>query len=88
MPVQPRMLATAPAQILLHDAVQRRGVPLREAEGRGENDVATMMKNRVVVAKLHIVRPNGAPLVLFAEDLARLEDLGDEHGAFTLRGRR
>src|SRR2546430_6046863 len=48
MPVQPRMLATELAQILLHVAVQRHGVLLHETHSRGSKHVLTMMKHRVV----------------------------------------
>lgn len=47
-----------------------------------------MMKDRVVVAKADIIGADGAALVFLAQNLTRLEDLGDEHGPFALRSRR
>src|SRR4051794_23521584 len=47
-----------------------------------------MVKDSVVVAEVHVVGANRFSLILLGEDLARLEDLRDEHRALTFRGRR
>src|SRR5205085_1597258 len=54
VPIQPWMLSPAPAEILLHDAVQRCLVAAGEAEGDCEDDVSPVMEDAVVVAKAHI----------------------------------
>src|SRR6185503_3784452 len=88
MPVEPWMLSAAPAQVLLHDAMHLAGVAALQLEGRRKDDVATMMKDRVVIAELHVVRPDRLPLTFLAENVTRLEDLGDEHRPLALGGRR
>src|SRR3712207_7290503 len=47
---------------------------------RREDHVAPVVEDRVVVAELHVVGADGLALSLLGEDLARVEDLGDEHG--------
>ena len=47
-----------------------------------------MMKDGVVVAEIHVARVDRLALALRAEDLARLEHLGDEHRALALGRRR
>src|SRR4051812_16625550 len=47
-----------------------------------------MMKNRIVVAELHILRPDRLSLIFRAQDFARLEYFGDEHRAFAFGRRR
>src|SRR4051812_12422811 len=47
-----------------------------------------MVKDRVVIAELHVIRFDHLPLTLRAEDFTRLENLGDEHRPLALRRRR
>ena len=54
MPIEPRVLSAAPAEVLLKDAMENRLVPARELEGRGQHDVATMVEDRVVVSELYV----------------------------------
>src|SRR4051812_28853464 len=46
------------------------------------------MKDSVVIAEFHILRTDRLPLTLFAENLTRLEDLGDEHRSLAFRSGR
>ena len=65
MPIEPRVLSAAPAEILLQDAVQNRLVPARELEGRGQDDVATMVEDRVIVSELYVFGPDCLSLAFF-----------------------
>src|SRR4051812_37244985 len=47
-----------------------------------------MVKDRVVIAELHVIRSDRFPLAFRAEDFTRLENLGDEHRPLALRRRR
>src|SRR6476620_4396002 len=76
VPVEPRMLSAAPAEVFLHDAVQDGRIPPREAKGGGEHDVSPMVEDRVVVTEVDVIGADRSPLILGAEDLARLEHLG------------
>src|SRR5262249_10734058 len=88
MPIEPRVPAPAPTQILLKDAVHRRLIASAQAESRSEHEVAPVMEHRIVVTEVHVVRSDGLALTLFGEDVARLEDLGDEHRALAVGRRR
>ena len=70
MPVEPWVLPPSPAQILLHDAMQCCWIASRQAEGHGEDDVAPVMKNAVIVTKLYVVSSDRSSLVFLAEYLA------------------
>src|SRR3954471_11673899 len=87
MPIQPWMFSATPAQIFLHDAMEDRRIALREAKGDCEDDISPVMEDRVVIAEVDIVGGNRSPLVFFAEDLARFEYFGDEHGWWSDRCR-
>src|SRR5688572_12376726 len=88
MPFEPGVLAAAPAEILLQDSVDRSGIFARQLERRREDDVLPMMEDGIVIAELHIVLADGLAFTFFGEDVARLEDFGDEHRALALRRRR
>ena len=66
----------------MHDV---RILPL-QPKSRGEGKVVPMMKDRVIVAKAHILQIDRLPLTLLREELRRLEYFGDEHGALSLGG--
>src|SRR5512144_580363 len=59
---EPRVAGSAPAEVLLMNAVQDVGVARRQPEGRGEHVVGPMMKDRIVVAELHVVGAYRLPL--------------------------
>ena len=82
------MAGAAPAEVLVQDAVHAVHVAGEELEGGGEHDVAAVVKHRVVVAELHVVGVDRLALPLLREDVARGEELGDEHRALALRGGR
>jgi hypothetical protein len=85
MPVEPGMLATPPAQVFLHDAVHRGLIATSQTKRGREHDVAPVVKDAVVITEAHVLCIDGLSFVLFAQDLARLEHLGDEHRSFALR---
>src|SRR5687767_4712962 len=79
MPLEPRVLSAAPAQVLLHDAMHRRGLPLVQAKRHRQHDVASMVEHGVVVAKADVVRSNDLSFSFLTQDLARFKHLCDEH---------
>src|SRR5258708_6786649 len=82
------MLTPPPAKILLHDAMQDIRITLHQAKRRRQHDVRAMVKDRIVVRELHIIRPDRVAFAFGAEDVARLEYFGNEHGPFASRRRR
>ena len=84
VPIEPWMLPTAPAEVFLHDAVKDGWIAPRQAKGGREHDISPMVEDGVVVTEVDVIGANGSPLIVFTEDLARLEYLGDEHRAFAL----
>src|SRR5688500_3559614 len=88
MPFQPRVLPAAPAEILLQDPMDRTGIAAHQLERRREDDVLPVVEDGIVVAELHIIFADGLAFTFFGQDVARLEDLGDEHRALALRRRR
>lgn len=82
------MLSTAPAQVLLKNSMQRGRIAATEIECDSEDDVAPMMKDRIVIAEIHVVGADDFTLILFGQDLARIEHLGDEHRSCSFRRRR
>ena len=54
MNLEPRMTRTAPAKVLLHDAVHAIRCRRARAERHGQRDVAPVMKDARVVAELHV----------------------------------
>src|SRR5690606_18948646 len=78
----------APGEVLAHhgaELLDRLGL---EPEGGGEHDVLALVQHRVVVAELHVLGADDAALTLLGEQLARLEDLGDEARALAVGRRR
>src|SRR5581483_6012610 len=61
MPIEPRVPAAAPTQILLQNSVHRSLIAALELERRREDDVATMMKDGIVVAEVDVGRVDGLP---------------------------
>jgi hypothetical protein len=45
-------------------------IAARKSEGGRQHEVATMMKDRIVVTEAHVLGPHGLSLTLFGEDLA------------------
>src|SRR5438874_852907 len=86
VPVEPGVLTSAPAEILLHDAVEDIGITLRESKGGREHDVCPVVKNGIVVCKLHIIGADRATIAFGGQDVARVEDFGDEHRPVSFRG--
>src|SRR3954469_4856591 len=82
------MLATPPAEILLHDAVHDRGIRRLELESHGERDIALLVERARIIPELHVLAINGPSLAIMRQQLRRFEYLGNEHGALARGGRR
>ena len=78
---EPRVLATAPAEIFLHDAVHDRFVPSLELESHRERDVALLVERAGVVTELHVLPIDGLSPAVVGQQLRRIEDFRDEHGS-------
>src|SRR5687768_8501282 len=70
MPLEPRVPRPAPGQIFLHHLLHRALVAARQTERDRERDVASVVEDRVVIAKLHVVRTDRLSLVFLTQDLA------------------
>src|SRR5690349_2732536 len=81
------MLATAPAEVFLHDTVHRWLVAALEPESDRQCDLATVVKYAGVVTELHVIAIDGFATAILTEELSRVENLGDEHRTLTLRCR-
>src|SRR5690242_15693337 len=88
VPIQPRMLSAAPAEVFLHDTVKDGRIAPRQAERGREHDVSAMVEDGVVVTEADVIGADSPALIFLAEDFARLEHLGDEHRTFAFGGRR
>ena len=88
MPLEPWMSGTAPAQILLHDAVHDVGVLPFQRESCREGKVLPVVEDGIIVPESHIVTIHRPALALFRQQLGRLEYLGDEHGTVAFGGGR
>src|SRR6267143_5247336 len=82
------MLTTAPAQVLLHDAMHYGFVSGLELEGYPQDDIALLVESARIVAKLHVVAVDRFALPVVGEEFGRLKDFGDEHGSLSSRCRR
>ncbi len=80
--LEPRVFATTPAEILLHDAVHDCLITPIELESDCEGDVALLVEGAGVVTELHVIAIDRLSPAIVGEQLRRLEDLGDEHGPF------
>src|SRR5690606_13478670 len=78
----------APGEVLAHDVAQVVHRLRLEAERDRERDVLPLVQHGVVVAELHVLETDGAAFALLRQQLAGLEDLGDEAGALALGRRR
>src|SRR6476469_7022339 len=88
MVFQPWMLAAAPAEILLHDAVHDSRVTGLEIERDGQCDITLLMERAGVVAEVHVVAVDSDPPAIVSKQLPRFEHLCNEHGAFARRSGR
>ena len=88
MILEPWVLATPPAQVLLHDSMHHRFVTGIELKGDRKRDITLLVKGARVVAELHVIPVHGFPSADVGQQLRRLEDLGDEHRSLPFRSRR
>src|SRR6266550_2324974 len=86
MILQPRVLSTTPAQVLLHDPMHDRWVDMLELEGHRESNVSLLVQCAGVVAEVHVFAVDGSPITDVREKLGRFEYLRDEHRSFPSRG--
>jgi len=86
--LEPRVLATTPTEIFLHDAVHDRLVPSLELESHCERDIALLMERAGVVTELHVVPIDGLSPPVVGQQLCRIEDFRDEHGPLPRRSGR
>lgn len=88
MVLEPRMLATAPAQVFLHDAMHNSLLPWFKPEGHGKGNISLLVERTGVVAEIHVFAVDGHPLAIVCQQLGRFENLGDEHRPLASWGRR
>ncbi|MEA2761319.1 MAG: hypothetical protein QOD47_603 [Gemmatimonadaceae bacterium] len=86
--LEPRVLATTPAEVFLHYPVHDRLVSPLELKSDRERDVPLLVERAGVVTELHIVPIDGLSSAIVSQQLRRFKDLRDEHGSFSLRGGR
>ena len=86
--LEPWMLAAAPTEIFLHDAVHDCFVAPLEVESHRERDVPLLMECARVVAELHVVPIDRLSPAIVCQELGRLENFRDEHGPLSRWGRR
>src|SRR3954463_11467382 len=82
------MLAAAPAEILLHDAVHDCRIRGLEMKRYRQRNIALLVEGAGVVAEFHVLTVYGPTLAIMCQQLRRFEHLGDEHGALARRCRR
>src|SRR3954451_15364621 len=69
VPIEPRMPCSAPAEILLQDAMHDRGIATLELKGGRQNDVPSVMQDRIVVPEPHVGGVDGAALALLGQQV-------------------
>lgn len=86
--LEPWVLAAAPAEIFLHDAVHDGFVTTLELKGHGERDIPLFVKRAGVVPELHVIPVDGSSFTIMRQQLGRLEDFSDEHRSLSGRSGR
>jgi hypothetical protein len=77
------MSRASPAEILLHDPMHNSRIALLELEGDSEGNISPMMKDTGVVPELHVAGIDCGARAFFCQEIARAENVGDEHGALS-----
>ena len=77
-------VCSAPAQILLHDAMHHSIISGCKSESGSEHNVSAAVENARVISKLMYSRST-VRRPLPREDRCRFEDVGDEHCALACR---
>jgi zinc protease len=83
--LEPRVTRSAPAQVLLHDAMHCAGVTRRELKGHRQRDLVTAVENARIVPESHVRPVHQMTLVPLIQELGGFEHFLDEHRALTLR---
>ena len=84
VPLEPGMPGTAPAQILLHDAVHDVWVLPLELERDRERKILPVVEDRIVIPERHVVAVDRPALAFLGEQVRRLDHFSNEHRTFTL----
>src|SRR5215211_880810 len=85
MELQPRVPASAPTQVFLHDAMHCRRIAALKLKNCCQDNVTADVKDALVVAELHVVTVYNPTLSLLRQDHCRVEHISDEHGALAFR---
>lgn len=82
--LKPRVTGAAPAQVFLHDFVHGGSFPSFKLKSDGEGNIVAVVENARVVAEFHVVGAYSFSAAFFREEIARVKNIGDEHGPLAL----